>query len=382
MSSPFLFIHDPPEETIIDGNKLLNSSHRATPETSWVNPNELMARNLDIPADRRVLLWTTPHSLLVQANHDSVISHRLQVKMFEGLLIATTDDTRQAYGAGLLRFNQFCDAELIPETLRMPASSILLAAFVADHIGTCTGKCIQNWLSGLRLWHLFNDAEWHGREGWLPSLKKAADRKGVVFKRPLRGPVERVHLLTLRSHLDLSKPRDAAQWAAATTAFWVTAEHEVFRSTRVTRSIVENRRIISFHLPWTKTTGVKGGECYLTEIPGDLLCPVEALENHFKINHTPPPATTFFAFRQNSSWITLIKSDFINWMNPIFRQHNLEHVLGHSFRIGGSLAYLLLGVEPEVIMKIGGWTSLCFLIYWRQQASSSRLPGLLSAQSQ
>ncbi|KAE9383647.1 DNA breaking-rejoining enzyme, partial [Gymnopus androsaceus JB14] len=338
-------------------------------------------RPSDIPADRRVLLWTTPHSLLVQANHDSVISHRLQVKMFEGLLIATTDDTRQAYGAGLLRFNQFCDAELIPETLRMPASSILLAAFVADHIGTCTGKCIQNWLSGLRLWHLFNDAEWHGREGWLPSLKKAADRKGVVFKRPLRGPVERVHLLTLRSHLDLSKPRDAAQWAAATTAFWgcrrlgellpksmkkVTAEHEVFRSTRVTRSIVENRRIISFHLPWTKTTGVKGGECYLTEIPGDLLCPVEALENHFKINHTPPPATTFFAFRQNSSWITLIKSDFINWMNPIFRQHNLEHVLGHSFRIGGSLAYLLLGVEPEVIMKIGGWTSLCFLIYWRR----------------
>jgi hypothetical protein len=26
---------------------------------------------------------------------------------------------------------------------------------------------------------------------------------------------------------------------------------------------------------------------------------------------------------------------------------------------------LLTGVAPEVIMKLGGWTSLCFLVYWR-----------------
>lgn len=128
-------------------------------------------RPADVPADRCVLLWTSPYSLHTQVLHDGVISHRLQVKMYKGLLSATTDDTRQAYGAGLLRFNQFCDAESIPEALRMPASSILLGAFVADHIGTCSGKCIQNWLSGLHLWHLYNAAEWHGHEGWLPSLK-------------------------------------------------------------------------------------------------------------------------------------------------------------------------------------------------------------------
>jgi hypothetical protein len=27
---------------------------------------------------------------------------------------------------------------------------------------------------------------------------------------------------------------------------------------------------------------------------------------------------------------------------------------------------LAAGVPPEVVMKIGGWTSLCFLIYWRR----------------
>ena len=24
------------------------------------------------------------------------------------------------------------------------------------------------------------------------------------------------------------------------------------------------------------------------------------------------------------------------------------------------------GVAPEVIMKLGGWSSLCFLLYWRR----------------
>jgi hypothetical protein len=37
-----------------------------------------------------------------------------------------------------------------------------------------------------------------------------------------------------------------------------------------------------------------------------------------------------------------------------------------SYRIGGSVKLLLDGVEPEVIMKLGGWMSLCFLIYWRR----------------
>ncbi|KAE9383222.1 hypothetical protein BT96DRAFT_1009502 [Gymnopus androsaceus JB14] len=263
---------------------------RRSSQKNYLAPSPFRPAN--VPADRRVLLWTTPYSLHSQAVHDNEISHRLQVKMFEGLLIATTDDTRQAYGAGLLRFNQFCDAESIPEALRMPASSILLGAFVADHMGTCS--------------------EWHGKEGWLPLLKKATEKKGVSFKRPMR---------------------DASKWAAATTAYWgcqrlgevlpksankVAAEHNVFRSTRVTRSEIEGREVISFHLPWTKTTGVRGGECYLTEIPGDPLCPVAALENHLKINHTPPPSTPFFAFQENGLGLPLSSLIFSPGLLPYF----------------------------------------------------------------
>lgn len=334
-----------------------------------------------VPADRRVLLWTTPHSLKIQEAHDTEISRRLQTQIYEGVLAATVDDTRQAYGAGILRFNQFCDREGISENLRMPASSILLSAFVAEHLGTCSGKAIRNWLNGLRLWHLYNCAEWHGEDGWLPSLKRAADRQGVAFKKPPRGPITLEHLRALRAVLNLQNPRDTAIWAAATTAFWgcrrlgellpktgsrFTAERDLCRSARLTRSRVNNRDVISFRLSWTKTTGPLGGDCIVTATDNDV-CPVWALENHFRVNHSPNSSTPMFAYRDtHTGWSTLLKHIFLTLTGAIFKGAQLENVFGHSYRIGGSLQLLLDGVAPEIIMKIGGWTSLCFLIYWRR----------------
>jgi hypothetical protein len=50
----------------------------------------------------------------------------------------------------------------------------------------CSGSAIKNWISGLRLSHIYNDAEWHGDEGWFPALKTAAEKGGTRFKRPPR----------------------------------------------------------------------------------------------------------------------------------------------------------------------------------------------------
>jgi len=44
----------------------------------------------------------------------------------------------------------------------------------------------------------------------------------------------------------------------------------------------------------------------------------------------------------------------------------LAHVLGHSFRIGGTVELLLAGVPPEIVAATGGWSSLAFLLYWRR----------------
>ncbi|KAF7344088.1 hypothetical protein MVEN_01698500 [Mycena venus] len=359
------------------------------PEKSSRRPkrgNELQPSTFrpHVPADRRILLWTSPHSL---ATHSAMqlagINLLMQARIFEGLLLAHVPETRESYGAGLLRFHQFCDREGIGEAARMPADRFLLAAFVAQAIGTCTGKCIRNWLNGLRLWHIFNDAAWHGDEGWLPALKKAADKGGIPFKRPPRGPITREHLRALRASLDLNTPFGAAVWAAALATFWgcrrlgemlirsaakFSTLRDTCRSTRISRSSVNGHAVLAIHLVWTKTRGTEGGECFLTAIIGvDAdLCPVMAVENHERINHSPPADTPLFAFRSSSGWKHLHKDLFLRSSSAVFNSAALDLVFGHSYRIGGSLELLSAGVAPEVIMKLGGWSSLCFLIYWRR----------------
>ncbi|KAF7323826.1 hypothetical protein MKEN_00603900 [Mycena kentingensis (nom. inval.)] len=341
----------------------------------------------NVPADRRILMWTSPHSEAAHARMRNLsISPTLQLRIFETLLRAHEPTTREGYGAGLLRFHQFCDRERIPESVRMPADRALLSAFVADAAGSCSGKCIRNWLSGLRLWHQFNDATWHGREGWLPTLTKAADKAGVAFKRPLRGPIEFSHLRALRSSLNLNIPRDAAVWASALAAFWgcrrlgemlvssaakFDPARNTCRNTRISASSSNGRSVRSIHIIWTKTTASAGGECILTQVQGPDadLCPVAAWDNHVRVNHSPPPNTPLFSFRSGSSWSHLSKPMFLNISMPIFNTAGLDRVFGHSYRIGGSLALLSAGVAPEIVAKIGGWSSLCFLIYWRRLES-------------
>jgi hypothetical protein len=188
------------------------------------------------------------------------------------------------------------------------------------------------------------------------------------------------HLRALHRCLDLTGPRDAAIWAAALTAFWgcrrlgelliksltkFSLVHDVTRSTRISRRSVNLRLVISFHLPWTKTTGILGGDAIITAT-GDDFCPAWALDNHFSINHSPGHETPMFSYRDGTGWSPIIKQKFLDFTSKIFKEEKLENVFGHSYRIGGSLKLLLDGVAPEVVMKVGGCTSLCFLIYWRR----------------
>ncbi|KAJ7699571.1 hypothetical protein B0H17DRAFT_1196191 [Mycena rosella] len=103
-------------------------------------------------------------------------------------------------------FTNFATARAGPESDRMPADWQILAVFITNATGSCTGGCIRKWFSGLRLWHLYNDAPWHGDDGWLSVLKKSADKGGITFKHPPRGPVTDERMRALHSALDLDSP--------------------------------------------------------------------------------------------------------------------------------------------------------------------------------
>jgi hypothetical protein len=64
-------------------------------------------------------------------------------------------------------------------------------------------------------------------------------------------------------------------------------------------------------------------------------------------------------------WCMITKDTLIKSSTQVFKAAGLEAVFGHSYHIGGSLDLLLASVTPKIIIKLGGWTSLCFLLYWR-----------------
>ncbi|KAF5386015.1 hypothetical protein D9615_002211 [Tricholomella constricta] len=325
--------------------------HRRLP--SSCNTYQSSSLHPPVLADQHILLWTAPYSHRARSSLDKV-SPCLQSNIFECLLESVSDSTRQSYGAGLLRFTQFCDREHIAEHQRMPASEVLLSAFVADAAGTCSGECIRNWLN--------------------------ADKLGSTFRRPPRNPITGEHLYALHQKLDLWSPFGAAVWATALTAFWgcrrlgellpqsATSYSPItipLRSAPCSTSFVDGKKVITIHLPWTKTTTFCGGECILTAT-GNIFCPVTAIKNYLRINNISSSAP-FFAFSDNAHpFSPLTKSSFLQHTSAIFSGLRLEPVFGHRYCIRGSLELLAAGVAPEVIMKLGGWSSLCFLTYWRR----------------
>ena len=54
----------------------------------------------------------------------------------------------------------------------------------------------------------------------------------------------------------------------------------------------------------------------------------------------------------------------ILYLLGIYDSSHLNIVLGHSYHTSGSVHLLTMCVAPEAIMKLRGWTSLCFLLYW------------------
>jgi len=173
----------------------------------------------DCPAEERLRFWTSPYGATKFAASTSSLPRQARAARHNALVDSVEVKTRIPYGAGLLRFHEFCDEFGIAEDERVPASEFLLTAFVASFVGGKSSSTVENWLCGLQLWHSIQDAPWHGDRA-LRSMKKAvAKHVPAASQRPPRPPVKNAHITMLKQHLDLSKPEDAAVFAAATTAY-------------------------------------------------------------------------------------------------------------------------------------------------------------------
>ena len=172
-----------------------------------------------VPASECLRYWTSPHAI----SHHNDITSRLPIpttsNLFQVMLLSLEEKTRSNYGAGLLRFTQFCDSHNISEADRCPASEVLISAFIASYAGLRSSDCINGWLSGIKWWHTFQGAEWNGGCMLTTVKKGVAKLVPTSSQRDKREPVtlERMHCLL--HGLDLSNAKDAAIYAASSVAF-------------------------------------------------------------------------------------------------------------------------------------------------------------------
>lgn len=211
-------------------------------------------------------------------------------------------------------------------------------------------------------------------------LKASRSLAPASSKKPQRLPFTPAHILSLRSHLDLSSPLDAAVFACLTTCFYSCARLGEF--TVPTLSSFDPSRHVSpsqahedqdrhfnnvkkFSLPFTKTS--QSGEDVFWGTQSDLSDPRAAFENHLLVN-SPPPEGPLFAYRFGSVHRPLTKREFLKRLASASKSAGVEPLQGHGIRIGGTLEYLLRGVPFDVVKTMGRWSSDAFTGYLRRHA--------------
>jgi len=295
---------------------------------------------------------------------------------------AWEEDTREAYGAGLLMWHCFCDDRGVPEPERAPASQALLSVFVAHMAAAYSGKTISNYLHGVRAWHVLHSIPWRLEKKEMDTMLRAADKLTPTSSRKKkRRPYTPDFIAALKQHLNPEDPLDAAVFACLTTCFYASARLGEF-TVRTLDSFSPNAhvtvrnlsydqdrngfKVTVLHLPKTKAAGSEGEDVYWATQEGDT-DPTVALQNHLRVNQ-PSEASHLFAYRVKHARRPLTKAKFLERVGKAARAAGLEPLQGHGIRIGSTLEYLLRGVPFDVMKAQGRWAGDSFLLYLRKHA--------------
>lgn len=335
-------------------------------------------------ASERLQLWKplqTRNNLDPQGAPTNVTSGDLK-QIFAVMGRAWEESTLASYGSGLLNFHVYCDQKDIPEHQRAPASPVLVAAFISAIAGAYSGSTINNYVYGIRAWHILHGVDWKMNEAELEVLLKAAEKTApATSKRKKRLPYTLEFILAIREKLQLTVPLHAAVYGCLTTTFYTASRLGEFTVKKLDGFINERHvkpadikiehdrnglESTVFHLPWTKTS-IHGEDVSWCRQAG-LTDPEAALKHHMSINE-PPADGHLFAYRHtDGKYRPLTKPIFLRTLAAAAKEAGLDPRQGHGIRIGSTLEYLLRGVPFDVMKAKGRWASDAFLIYLTKHA--------------
>lgn len=295
---------------------------------------------------------------------------------------AWAPSTIETYGTGLAAFHLFCDHAGISEEDRAPAPQEILATFAAALAGVYAASTINNYLAGIRAWHIIHglpiDSQKHTMDAILRAALVLTPPDAKKAKRP---PLQLETICAIKSQLTLSTPLDAAVFACLTSTFWCAARLGEFtlknrnhfdplvHVKRSDTSIIMDRHGNAqhvFHLPHTKSAST-GEDVYWAKQNNEA-DPHDAIKNHFTINEVPPNMALFAYRLPDGNHCPLTRKAFMERINKALRSMNLPNLQGHSIRIGATLEYLLRGLPFDALRVKGRWASDAFTVYLRAHA--------------
>lgn len=300
----------------------------------------------------------------------SVYPASFQDSIDKALENAWAPATLKTYSTGINAYVTFCRLHHIPSNLVYPASEFLLCAFVSSKQGLSPAT-LKNYVTGLRAWHI------RGNHIFPTSERIKLIVKTTIPKTPSLPPKRAISIQMLEClALHLSNSAfDTAVLACACTAFWGLCRlGELLPSSLTTAETTLHQPLPShvnslpkdefqIHLPYTKIKREKGEDIFLSQQHGPSN-PVSALQKQLNLRLTYPKHP-LFSFTMDGVNHTLTKAQFLSHCNSVWESHNFPRSTGHSFRIGGTTHLLLCGIDPNVIKKVGRWSSDSYLRYWR-----------------
>ena len=236
-----------------------------------------------------------------------------------------------------------------PEEERAPASPILVNAFISLLAGTYLGSTIDNYVYGVRAWHILHGVRWQMDMAELEALLRVAEKSTPPSsRRKKRVPYTMDFILAVRHHLKLDQPQDTAVYSCLTTTFYLAARLGEFTVPNLTAFNQEihvkpsDIRVeydcnglssMVFHIPRTKAS-MHSEDISWSKQLGDT-DPEAAFAHHLALNK-PPADGHLFAYLKNSHFWPLTKTEFIWTVAAAARAAGLEPCQGHGIRIGST----------------------------------------------
>ena len=257
----------------------------------------------------------------------------------------------------------------------LPAESKTIYGFVQFLSRSMVPSTVRNYLSGVKLLHIFHGLPFSHYEDYLLQL----ELKGIARLNPhvpVRAiPVTPAILLVFLQHMDVEESLHRCVWACSLFLFFTMARlGSILPSSKTTplHTILTRNRVnfssegILITLLHTKTIQYGRRRLHIPLVKNSSpFCPVVAYEQVLAHTHIEAGGPAFI-FRHQGRAKLLTGSIFVDTFRAVLKAGGVADAskfTGHSFRRGGATWAFQAGIPGELIQICGDWASDAYKQY-------------------